>query len=86
MIQEVAQIFRKLSNKNTLKKWFRAFNRDVTTIPWDYCYHIEAALYEVLSFIARRDARIARSAALLLDPFWIELETPEDYLLIFDKS
>lgn len=86
MILEVAQICKKLANKGTLKKWLRAFDRDVTTLSFDYCYHIEAMIYEIIAFIARRDARVARSAALLLDPFWIELETKEDYLLIFDKS
>jgi len=78
--------FKKLSNTNTLKKWIRAFDRDVTQLHWEHDFMIEAALYEIISFIARRDSRIARNAALMLDPFWIDLETAEDYLLVFDKT
>jgi hypothetical protein len=86
MLKEVARIFKRLSNKSHLKKWISSFDRDVTTIAWEHDIYTEAAIYEVVAFIARRDARIARSAAMLLDPFWIELETPEDYLLVFDKT
>lgn len=86
MIHEMADTFKALSNSSRLRKWVRAFDRDVSTLHWEHCYFIEAALYEIIAFIARRDARIARTAALMLDPHWIELEEPEDYLLVFDKA
>ena len=46
---------------------------------------IQAALFEAISFIARRDTHRAREAISLLDGPWIDLEHPEDLALLFDN-
>ena len=46
---------------------------------------IQAALYEIISFLARRETRLAREAISHLDGPWMDLTHPEDLVVLFDK-
>jgi len=46
---------------------------------------IQAALYEIISFIARRETKLVREAIFHLDGPWIDLTHPEDIQVLFDK-
>lgn len=47
---------------------------------------LRAAIYETISFVARREVRCAREAIHHLDTIWIDLDHPEDLTLLFDNS
>jgi hypothetical protein len=73
----VASTFNKLSNITTLPHILESIDeRDE---------FIQAALYEIISFVARRETRLAREAIFHLDGPWLDLEHPEDLALLFDK-
>jgi hypothetical protein len=46
---------------------------------------IQAALLETISFICRRETRMAREAISLLDGPWLDLRHPEDLQVLFDN-
>jgi len=74
---EVAAIFKELSSLVHLKA---ALNRIEHIDEF-----IQAALFETISFIVRREVGVAREAISKLDGPWIDLEHPEDLTILFDK-
>lgn len=73
----MAAIFKELSNLNRLS----ARLKRIETLD----EFIQAALFETISFIVRREVRCAREAISHLDGPWIDLDHPEDLTLLFDK-
>jgi hypothetical protein len=77
LIVEVAAIFRELADLRHLK----ASLKRIETLD----EFVQAALYEAVAFIARREVRCAREAIHHLDGPWIDLEHPEDLTILFDN-
>jgi len=74
---EVAAIFKELSDRGRLS----ARLKRMETLD----EFIQAALFEAVSFIVRREIRCAREAISHLDGPWIDLDHPEDLDLLFDN-
>jgi hypothetical protein len=85
MVKRLALNLKKLSTQPVLERLVRSMNSGAPMEEMEHDIYMEAAIYEVVAFLARRDAKRAREAAMALDPFWVDLETPEDFLLVFDK-
>ena len=77
MILEVAREFKRLSVRPNLPITLEKIEREDE--------FIQAALYETIAFIGRRDLRIAREALHSIDQMWIDLERAGDIDFIFDK-
>lgn len=77
MIVEVAAIFKELSD---LRHLVAALGRIELLDEF-----IQAALFETISFIARRETKMAREAISHLDGPWIDLQHPEDLTILFDN-
>jgi len=87
MIVEVAHHFRRLCNRSHLNKMVSTMGADEFDAPVPESDPlIEAALFETIAFLARRDIRRGREAADLLDSTWLDFDTEGDYLLVFDNS
>jgi hypothetical protein len=56
--------------------------RDIDTLD----EFVQAALYETISFIVRREVEIAREGLSKLDGPFIDLGHPEDLAILFDNS
>ncbi len=76
-VYEAASILNSLSNQSTLVVKLREIDEEDE--------FIQAALYEAISFIARRETRLAREAISHLDGPWLDLGHPEDLTILFDK-
>jgi len=74
---EAAKILKGLGNRGNLGQILEGLDeQDV---------FIQAAIYETISFIARRETRYAREAISRLDGIWLDLDHPEDLTLLFDN-
>jgi hypothetical protein len=84
MILEVARTFRYLSHTQVIKQWFRHREDHWEMSHANIDPYKDAAYCEAISFIARRDLRIAREAAASIDSFWLGINSEEDAFLLFD--
>ena len=78
LIYEAAAIFRRLSHPATLTVALRDID--------DIDEFLQAALYETISFVVRREVGLAREALAALDGPYLDLRHPEDLALLFDNS
>jgi hypothetical protein len=78
MIYEVAAIFKKLTNVPTLRMMLDQIE--------DLDEFLQAALYEVISFVVRHEVSLAREGLSKLDGPFIDLRHPEDFAILFDNS
>jgi len=73
----VAGIFRCLAFVPTLRAAIEGIE--------DLDEFLQAAIYEAISFVVRREIGAAREALVLLDGPYIDLRHPEDLALLFDN-
>lgn len=86
MLLEVSKRLKSISTIPTIEKYLDvASYEEPCAGEWGLDPFLAAAIFETVSFVVRKEVRLAREAAQLLDPTWIELETEGDLLLLFDK-
>ena len=78
LIYEVAAIFRCLAFVPTLKVAIEHIE--------DLDEFLQAAIFEAISFVVRREVGLAREALATLDGPYLDLRHPEDLALLFDNS
>lgn len=82
MIIAAAKIFKSLGDGHSLGITIKRLGGDNPR----YDEHIQAALYEIIAFVARRHLKLAKEAIFVLDDVWIDIESAEDFELLFDSG
>jgi hypothetical protein len=79
-------VLRKLSWPHVLRRRLLSIDRDQRDTTLDVDPFIGAALCEAIALVSRTSLRVAREAAMAVDPYWLDIESPEQLWLLFDNE
>lgn len=79
-------MLRKLSYPHILRLRLLSIDRDQRDAMTDVDPFIGAALCEAVALVSRTSLRVAREAAMAVDPYWLDVESPEQLWLLFDNE
>jgi hypothetical protein len=86
MLIQAAKLLRWLGNRGVLRAELESIDRDQRDTFRTVDPFLGAALCEAISLVSRTSLRVAREAARVVDPYWLDVETPEELWLLFDND
>jgi hypothetical protein len=84
MVIQAAKLFRQLVNYRNITACLRRIGIDEKMDDGKWDPYLQAAVLEIVALVCRNNLRVARESARAVEPYWLDVQTQEDFFLLFD--